>query len=82
MVCSALAPIVSFEYATRPIRCSSALHFSRRLRTRSPTPRFSSAATSPSNRRHSGFALGAGLLIVAFEFEYGEHVEDLAEAAP
>ena len=43
---------------------------------------FIGTATSPSNRTTRGFTLGAGLLIVAFEFEYGDTVEDLPDAAP
>jgi hypothetical protein len=43
---------------------------------------FYGTATAPSNRTTRGFALGAGLLIVGFEFEYGDTVEDLAEASP
>jgi hypothetical protein len=43
---------------------------------------FIGTATAPSNRTTRGFALGAGLLIVGFEFEYGSTVEDLEDAAP
>lgn len=43
---------------------------------------FYGTATAPSNRTTRGFALGAGLLIVAFEFEYGDTVEDEFDAAP
>ena len=43
---------------------------------------FVGTATAPSNRTTRGFAIGAGLLIVGFEFEYGDTVEDLADAAP
>jgi hypothetical protein len=43
---------------------------------------FVGAATAPSNRTTRGFAIGAGLLIVGFEFEYGDTVEDQADAAP
>ncbi len=39
-------------------------------------------ATAPSNRTARGFAVGAGLLIVGFEFEYGSTVEELEAAAP
>jgi hypothetical protein len=37
---------------------------------------------TPSNRTVKGFAGGAGLLIVGFEFEYASTKEDLVEAAP
>jgi hypothetical protein len=43
---------------------------------------FLGTATAPSNRTARGFAIGAGLLIVGFEFEYGDTVEDLPDAAP
>jgi hypothetical protein len=43
---------------------------------------FLGTATAPSNRTTRGFAIGAGLLIVGFEFEYGDTVEDQLDAAP
>ena len=43
---------------------------------------FWGTATAPSNRTTRGFAIGAGLLIVGFEFEYGDTVEDELDAAP
>jgi hypothetical protein len=43
---------------------------------------FIGTATAPSNRTTRGFAIGAGLLIIGFEFEYGSTVEDLEDAAP
>jgi len=38
--------------------------------------------TSPSSRTTKGFAVGAGLLIVGFEFEYADTSEDLSSSAP
>ncbi len=38
--------------------------------------------TTPANRQTSGFAVGAGLLIVAFEFEYSGTAEDVSTGAP
>ena len=38
--------------------------------------------TTPSNRSTKGFAVGAGLLIVGFEFEYGSTNEDVSTGAP
>ena len=38
--------------------------------------------TTPSNRSVKGFALGTGLLIVGFEFEYAGSDEDLLEGSP
>jgi opacity protein-like surface antigen len=43
---------------------------------------FLGAATTPSNRQARGFALGVGFLVLGFEFEYSNVVEDLEEAAP
>jgi hypothetical protein len=37
---------------------------------------------TPDARRTVGFAIGAGLLIVGFEFEYAHVSEDLEEVAP
>jgi hypothetical protein len=37
---------------------------------------------TPTSRTLRGFSLGAGLLIVAFEFEYANSSEDLDELAP
>jgi hypothetical protein len=38
--------------------------------------------STPSNRIAKGLAVGTGLLIVGFEFEYAHTNEDLAKAAP
>lgn len=38
--------------------------------------------TTPDNRLTRGGAIGAGLLIVGFEFEYSSTVEDAAAGAP
>jgi hypothetical protein len=43
---------------------------------------FIGTTTTPSNRAVKGFAIGAGFLIVAFEFEYADTSEDVLEAAP
>ena len=43
---------------------------------------FIGTTSSPSNRTARGFALGMGLLIVGFEFEYSSTSEELSEAAP
>jgi hypothetical protein len=43
---------------------------------------FIGANTSPANRTVKGFAVGAGLLIIGFEFEYADTTDDLAAAAP
>ena len=38
--------------------------------------------TTPENRRLTGFAVGGGLLIVGFEFEYGSSPESAEDLAP
>jgi opacity protein-like surface antigen len=43
---------------------------------------FLGANTTPANRQVRGAALGAGLLIVGFEFEYADTPDDLAAGAP
>jgi opacity protein-like surface antigen len=43
---------------------------------------FLGANTSPANRATKGVALGAGLLIIAFEFEYADTTDDAAARAP
>ena len=43
---------------------------------------FLGTSSAPSNRTTRGFAVGTGLLILGFEFEYADTVQDLAEDAP
>jgi hypothetical protein len=43
---------------------------------------FIGANSTPSNRLAKGLAVGTGLLIVGFEFEYTHSDEDLTRAAP
>ena len=43
---------------------------------------FIGSTTTPANRAVKGLALGVGLLIVGFEFEFAETGEVLADAAP
>jgi hypothetical protein len=43
---------------------------------------FLGTASSPSSRVTRGFAVGFGLVIVGFEFEYADTVEDPVEGAP
>jgi hypothetical protein len=43
---------------------------------------FLGVTTSPETRPVKGFAIGAGLLIVGFEFEYAHSSEDEDKAAP
>jgi opacity protein-like surface antigen len=37
---------------------------------------------TPTNRTAKGFAIGTGLIIVGFEFEYSHSNEDVSESAP
>src|SRR4051812_20993580 len=43
---------------------------------------FIGGTTTPSTRQARGVAVGAGLLIVGFEFEWSNSSEDLTESAP
>ncbi len=38
--------------------------------------------TTPANRSAKGFAIGTGLLVVGFEFEYAHSGEDVLDGAP
>jgi hypothetical protein len=43
---------------------------------------FLGASTTPESRMAKGFAIGAGLLILGFEFEYASTSEDVTDAVP
>ncbi len=43
---------------------------------------FLGTTPAPVNRMTTGFGIGAGLVIVGFEFEYGHARENLEELAP
>lgn len=43
---------------------------------------FLGANTTPSNRPVKGFAVGMGLIVVAFEFEYAATSDDVTATAP
>lgn len=43
---------------------------------------FLGSTTTPTNRPAKGFAVGVGLLVVGFEFEFAETSENLAEGSP
>ena len=43
---------------------------------------FIGSTTTPANRPARGFAIGFGVLIVAFEFEYADTREDTVDLAP
>ena len=77
-----LWPIVSFDMRLARLLLFGAALLSTASNAWADATVFIGTATSPSNRTTRGFTLGAGLLIVAFEFEYGDTVEDLPDAAP
>jgi opacity protein-like surface antigen len=43
---------------------------------------FLGANTTPESRKTQGFSIGAGLLLIGFEFEYAGTSDDLASLAP
>jgi hypothetical protein len=43
---------------------------------------FIGSTATPANRQVRGFAIGVGLLIVGFEFEYASTSEEIDDAAP
>ena len=43
---------------------------------------FLGSTTTPSARQARGFAVGGGILVLGFEFEYSDTREDPADAAP
>jgi len=43
---------------------------------------FVGTTSTPANRATKGFAVGAGLLVVAFEFEYSDSSEEPLDGAP
>jgi opacity protein-like surface antigen len=51
-------------------------------RARADITGFLGATTTPANRMTQGFAVGAGLVIVAFEFEYASTSDDVTAGAP
>jgi hypothetical protein len=52
------------------------------LPARADATAFIGATTTPSNRLTKGFALGAGVLVIGFEFEYASTVENTTAGAP
>lgn len=43
---------------------------------------FLGTTTSPANRTARGVAIGAGLLVIGFEFEYSDTTDDIASGSP
>ena len=75
-------PIVSFDMRLARLLLLTAALLSFGSSVWADATAFYGTASAPSNRTTRGFALGAGLLVVGFEFEYGDTVEDLLEGSP
>jgi len=69
----AIAPVALIALALAVLAPASA---------RADATLFLGANTSPANRLARGAAIGAGLLVVGFEFEYCDTTDDAAAAAP
>ena len=67
-VLTAVLTVAFVTAAARPVRADATL--------------FYGVSMTPSSRSVRGFAVGMGLVIVAFEFEYANTREDAAERAP
>src|SRR5262245_22385956 len=61
---------------------AAALLLASPARARADITGFLGVTTTPANRMTQGFAIGAGLIIVAFEFEYSSTSDDAAAGAP
>lgn len=66
----------------RPALFAAVLLLAWAARAQADVTVFIGANTTPDNRQVRGLAVGAGLLIVAFEFEYASNPEDTLAAAP
>jgi hypothetical protein len=69
-------------YRMRTIALASWFVLAGAASARADATLFVGANTTPENRAVVGGALGAGFLVVAFEFEYSSTSADLSEAAP
>ncbi len=66
----------------RPALVALGLLAATAIPARADVTAFLGATTTPTNRQVSGVAVGSGLLVVAFEFEYSSTAEDLKTGAP
>jgi opacity protein-like surface antigen len=66
----------------RPLALAAVLSSVAAAPARADITAFLGANTTPANRQVRGVAVGAGLLIVAFEFEYAFTPDDPAASAP
>jgi opacity protein-like surface antigen len=68
--------------STRALAAAALLVLGQAAPARADLTAFLGANTTPATRQVRGGALGLGLLIVGFEFEYASTSEDLVELAP
>ena len=68
--------------STRTAALALALLVFTSMPARADITAFIGANTTPANRQVRGAALGTGLLVVGFEFEYAYTPDDLTAAAP
>jgi hypothetical protein len=68
--CGLIAPLMLLALLVRPALAAADL------------TAFWGVSPTPSSRSARGVAIGLGLVVVGFEFEYGKISEDEAEAAP
>lgn len=66
----------------RSLALAAALSFVAAAQARADITAFIGANTTPANRQMRGVAVGVGLLIVAFEFEYAFTPDDPTASAP
>jgi hypothetical protein len=78
----ATARIVSSGMPLARSLCAAALLLAIATPAAADATVFVGTTSTPANRTAKGFAVGAGLLVVAFEFEYASTGEDLREGAP
>jgi hypothetical protein len=69
-------------YSLRRIALAACVVLAFAASARADATLFLGANTTPSNRPVSGASLGAGFLVVAFEFEYSSTSVDIDDAAP
>ncbi len=69
-------------YRMRTVALASMFVLAAAASARADATLFLGANTTPSNRAVSGVSLGAGFLVVAFEFEYSSTSANVSEGAP
>ena len=66
----------------RPLVLAAALLLSSASHALADATLFLGSTTTPAARMARGFAIGGGLLVLGFEFEYSDTKESLQDAAP